>query len=177
MNTLFNANFTASSAYNSIWTAQGSSTCSSQAILIDTGRMLDQANYPNRTQWTQAAMLWNILTTQDVDSAHNMKTFVQGLPWEKLNAADGPTTADSSFGITISGYTYNFASQSLTAPPASFVTLGQPTNEQISRVNAATSTILDRMYAFAQGTSFPISESGNALMIPLQHQRSSVKTL
>ncbi|KAF8974019.1 hypothetical protein BDZ97DRAFT_1648312 [Flammula alnicola] len=156
VNQEFSTNITSSSAYSSIWMMQGSPTtgsCASQALLVDVGSGLDQKTYPNRTQWTQAALLWNAVQTQDMNSAQKMKNFVQALPWKNIAGADGPVEADSAFSTTISGFTYNFASQSLTEPPASFVTLGQPTNAQIAKVSAGTQATLDRMYSYAQASA------------------------
>lgn len=128
------------------------SNCASQALLVDVGNGISHATYPNRTQWAQAAMLWNALQTQDTVASQNMKKFVQSLPWSQLNSADGPVnTASSTFSTTIAGFSYNFASQTITEPPASFVTLGQPTNAQISQVSTNALSTLNRMYTYAQG--------------------------
>lgn len=135
---------------------QGSPTgsnCASQVLFLDVGKNIDETSYPNRTQWAQAALLWNALQTQDVNSTQSMQRFVQNLPWKTLGGADGPVNGEPSFVATISGFSYNFASQTVSQPPASFITLGQPTNAQIARVDSGAQATLDRMYSFAQGVS------------------------
>ncbi|KAF8912758.1 hypothetical protein CPB84DRAFT_1670754 [Gymnopilus junonius] len=157
VNQQFSANFSTSSAYLDIWILEGSpatSNCASQALLIDIGNGINHTTYPNRTQWVQAAMLWNALQTQDTIASQSMKNFVQSLPWSQLNTADGPVnTSSSAFSTTIAGFSYNFASQTVTAPFASFVTLGQPTNAQIAQVSTNALSTLNRMYAYAQSSS------------------------
>lgn len=136
---------------------QGSPTgsnCASQALFLDVGTSIDETSYPNRTRWAQAALLWNALQTQDVDSLQRMQQFVKNLPWKTLGGADGPVNGgEPSFVTTISGFDYNFASQTVSQPPASFITLGQPSNAQIARVSSGAQATLDRMYSFAQGVS------------------------
>ena len=135
---------------------QGSPTggnCASQALFLDVGNNIDEISYPNRTQWAQAALLWNVLQTQDIDSLQKMQRFVQNLPWKTLGGADGPVNEELPFVTTISGFSYNFASQTVSQPAASFITLGQPANAQIARVNSGAQATLDRMYSFAQGGS------------------------
>ncbi|KDR85092.1 hypothetical protein GALMADRAFT_218172 [Galerina marginata CBS 339.88] len=157
VNQQFEANISTVSAYTDIWAMQGSPTtsnCASQALLVDIGSGIDQTTYSNRTKWAQAALLWNAVQTQDTISSQKMKKFVQSLPWETLNGADGPVTnTQGTFTTIISGYSYNFASQTVTQPPMSFVTLGQPTIAQISRVSTLAQSALDRMYTFAQASA------------------------
>jgi hypothetical protein len=156
VNREFNMDFTPSSAYTSIWMMQGSPTgrnCASQALILDVGNSIDRISYPNRTQWTQAALLWDALQAQDTDSSQKMQRFVQNLPWKTLGGSDGPVNGESSFATTISGFSYNFASQTVSQPPASFITLGQPSNAQIARASSGAQATLDRMYSFAQGVS------------------------
>jgi hypothetical protein len=132
--------------------SQGSS-CASQALLLDAGNSLDQSTFPNRTQWTQAALLWNALQTQDSVAALDLQKFVQGLPWKLLKGPDGPVSDAhlTGFSITASGYTFNFASQTVSQPTGSFVTLGQPPSSQIQKVGQNALAALDRMYTYAQG--------------------------
>ncbi|KAJ3514374.1 hypothetical protein NLJ89_g2411 [Agrocybe chaxingu] len=162
VNQLFKANLTAASTYSNLWLMQGSPTtmnCASQALLIDVGSGLDPATFPNRTQWAQAALLWNSVQTQDTASAQKMLQSVQSLPWQSISSSDGPVAEQASFDITSSGFTYNFASQTVVQPPASFITLGQPTNAQIARVSSGAQLTLDRMYAFAQASSIQRSSA------------------
>lgn len=160
VNQNFVTNISLTSAYNSLWIMQGNSAttnCVSQALLIDIGNGNDQQLYPNRTQWAQTALLWNAIQTQDINAAGQLQQFVQHIPWTSLGTTDGPLSTASSepkFSTTIAGFTFNFASQMVTEPSASFVTLGQPTNAQISRVSSQGQTTLNRMYAFAQGMFF-----------------------
>lgn len=134
---------------------QGSTTtsnCASQALLVDVGKGLDQTRFPNRTQWARAALMWNAVQTQDMDSAQKMTQYVQSRPWNDISSDDGPiTNSGSTFSSTLSGYNYDFAAQTVTQPSGSFATLGQPTNAQISRVSSTAQSALDRMYSFAQG--------------------------
>ncbi|KAF8168004.1 hypothetical protein B0H34DRAFT_41501 [Crassisporium funariophilum] len=157
VNQQFTTNITSTSAYNNIWMMQGSPTgvnCASQALLVDVGNKLQQQAFPNRTQWAQAAMLWNAIQTQDMDASESMQQFVQNVPWEKLNDMDGPVSnQEAAFSTTVSGFTFNLASQTVTQPSASFVTLGQPSNAQIARVSSEAQTTLDRMYSFAQASA------------------------
>jgi hypothetical protein len=160
INQNFATNISLTSAYNSLWIMQGSPTtsnCASQALLADIGDGNNENLYPNHTQWAQTALLWNAIQTEDVDAAGQLQQFVQKIPWTSLGT-DGPvsTVVDSEqgFSTTVAGFIFNFASQTVTPPSASFVTLGQPTNAQISRVSSQTQSTLDRMYAFAQGMSF-----------------------
>ena len=160
VNQNFATNISLTSAYNSLWIMQGSpttSTCASQALLADIGNGNDENLYPNHTQWAQTALLWNAIQTEDVDAARQLQEFVQKIPWTSLGT-DGPVSivasSERGFSTTVAGFIFNFASQTVTPPSASFVTLGQPTNAQISRVSSQTQSTLDRMYAFAQGMSF-----------------------
>ena len=167
VNQNFATNISLTSAYNSLWVMQGSpmrSDCASQALLVDIGNGNDENLYPNHTQWAQTALLWNAIQTEDLGAAGQLQRFVQKIPWTSLGTTDGPvsTVADSEpgFSTTVAGFIFNFASQTVTPPSASFVTLGQPTNAQISRVSSQTQSTLDRMYAFAQGmSSFAVPQS------------------
>ena len=156
MDSLFKANYTAALAYSSFWLMEGGSqgnNCMAQAVILDVGNNLDQASFPNRTRWVQTAVLWNALKTQDLVAALQLQKFVQSLPWIALNTSDGPVnTAESAvFSITVSGYTFNFASQTVTQPPGTFVTLAHPSDSQIQKVSPVALAALDRMYTYAQG--------------------------
>lgn len=131
------------------------SNCGAQAVILDVGNNLDQSNFPNRTQWARTALLWNALKTQDLAAALQLQKFAQSLPWSTLTGSDGPVNnvESASFSITVSGYTFNFASQTVTLPPGTFVTLGQPSDTEIQKVSSTAMAALDRMYTFAQGMS------------------------
>jgi len=158
VDSIFKTNYTTALAYSSFWLLEGGSqgnNCTPQAVILDVGDSLDQVNFPNRTQWTQTALLWNALKTQDLVAALQLQRFVQNLPWNKLGASDGPVNNIESavFSITVSGYTFNFASQTVTQPPVSFATLFHPSDAQIQKINPTALAALDRMYTYAQGMS------------------------
>ncbi len=75
---------TATLAYSSIWickVARRQGVGNSQAVLLDVGTVLSQESNANRTQWTQAALLWNAIQTQDLTSAQTLQNSVKALPW------------------------------------------------------------------------------------------------
>jgi len=151
MNRLFGTEFSTNDVYLWIWTVQGTITaknCAAQAILVDVGAVAALANFPNRTQWAQSALLW------DLQSLNNsgLQDFVVNAPWTTLTV-DGPVnvTNGSSFSTIAAGYQFDFAAQTITVPSVSFVTDGAPTSAQAAEV---TSTVpLDRMYSFASAAS------------------------
>ncbi|KIY47058.1 hypothetical protein FISHEDRAFT_66228 [Fistulina hepatica ATCC 64428] len=151
VNELFNANFSNSSVYESIWLVQGSSSdgvCTEQALAVDVAKGLDVTTAPNRTTWAQAAILWNLVLA--LDSSNKLKSFVNSAPWSSLDSTDGPTTDETgSFSITENGYTFDFAAQNVTAPNVSFATNGQPTSSQIEQADDVATAALDRMYSYA----------------------------
>jgi len=156
MNSQFNINITATYAYTSIWMLQGNPTtsnCAAQALLLDTGKDLDAQTYPKRAQWARGVLLWNVLQTQDVNTVEKLQTFVQKLPWKSLERQDTPIN-HADFSITIAGYVYDFAAQTAIQPTASFTVQGQPTEDQLSRVNGDARAALDRIYTNGQGTPF-----------------------
>ncbi|KAF9472250.1 hypothetical protein BDN70DRAFT_818910 [Pholiota conissans] len=156
VNRAFSVNISSAAAYSSIWLMQGSPStrsCTDQALLIDLGKNLDPASFPNRVEWAQAALLWNAIQTQDINSVQQLQLRVQTLPWSIIGSTDGPVSPAATFAITSSGFTYNFASQTLSQASASFVTLGRPSTAQISQVNSAGTAALDRMYSYAQASA------------------------
>lgn len=157
LNDAFSINMTANSVYNNIWLAQGSTTgsnCASQSLLVDVGKDLDPQTFPNRTRWAQTSLLWNVVQSQDLQASTELRTFVQNAPWQLLQASDGPRSINSSdFTTTVSGFTFNFATQTVSQPPVSFITQGQPTNAQVAQVGSVAGSALDRMYSFALGKS------------------------
>ncbi|KAJ7706077.1 hypothetical protein B0H17DRAFT_1035535 [Mycena rosella] len=152
MNQLFGSTFSTHDVYVWIWTTQGTVTaknCAAQAILVDVGEAVALTNFPNRTQWTQSALLW------DLQSLNNtgLRDFAINAPWTTLTV-DGPVdlgSAASSFSTVASGYQFNFAAQILSAPPVSFAADGAPTSAQAAQV--ASTVPLDRMYGFAAAAS------------------------
>lgn len=155
MNQLFDTNYTANSVYNSIWYAQGSpagSTCASQSGLVDVASGISSVNSPNRTQWAQSALLWNVVQSQDVTATAALRSFVVSAPWSTLGDVDGPVSnPPASFSTSASGFNFDFAAQTITQPSVAFVSNGQPTNAQISRVGDTARNALDRMYSYALG--------------------------
>ncbi len=155
MNTLFSTNYSLAGVYNSIWIAKGSPVgrdCSSQSNLVDVGAAISSDNSPNRTTWAQAALLWDLVQSQDSDAVQTLKSFVADAPWSNVEHTDGPVPDDDgSFSVSASGFIFNFANQSVGQDPVSFAVNGQPSQEQIGRVGDVALPSLDRMYAFALG--------------------------
>jgi hypothetical protein len=155
LNTIFSANYTSNSLANAVWEAQGappSHQCAYQALLIDVAPALDSSKEPNRTQWAQSAMLWNLAQSQDMSALSDMRQFVSGAPWSSLGETDGPIADSSSkFSVSESGFIFDFAAQTVTQPNVSFVSNGAPTSAQIAQVGITASAALDRMYSFALG--------------------------
>lgn len=152
VNNLFTTNYSDNAVYVAIWTAQGSvpdSNCASQSLLIDVAPGLLAADYPNRTAWAQAALLWNLVQSQDTNSS--LQNFVINAPWSKLDS-DGPVDDPLlTYSTSASGFTFDFASQTVTQQSVSFVSNGQPSSVQNSRVGATAHNTLDRMYSYALG--------------------------
>lgn len=157
MNEAFATNVTESAMSMALFQAIGApvGSCARQALLIDVAPGLDPAVSPNRAAWTQAALLWNVAMSQDSESAKQLQDWVRGRDWSSLDASDAPVELDEpAFWIaTASGYTFNFAAQTVTPPSASFVEDGQPTREQINDVESTATGVLDRMYAYAKASS------------------------
>lgn len=97
LNTLFNATFTPATPSTAIWKVQGTSSgnCAAQADLVDVSPALNSATSPNRTTWAQAALLWNVVMTEDLDGASGLQDFVLNAGWTSLSPPDGrPTLVD-----------------------------------------------------------------------------------
>ncbi|KAJ7487704.1 hypothetical protein B0H11DRAFT_1107344 [Mycena galericulata] len=151
MNRLFGTKFSANEVYLWIWMVQGTITaknCAAQATLVDVGASVALANFPNRTEWAQSALLW------DMQSLNNsgLQNFVVNAPWTTLTV-DGPVnvTNASLFSTVSFGYQFDFAAQSITVPSTSFAIDGAPTSAQAAEV--ASTAPLDRMYSFAAAAS------------------------
>ncbi|THH34033.1 hypothetical protein EUX98_g183 [Antrodiella citrinella] len=144
--------FTTASLAQAIWLAQGDpgNSCANQARLVDVAPGLDVATSPNRTQWGQAALLWDLVESNNLPDVSTLQKFVVSAPWSKLGSPDGATPDTSSkFTTTVSGWVFNFAAQTVTAPPQTFVNIGQPSSAQIAKVDDTARAALDRMYTFA----------------------------
>jgi len=179
---LFTTNITAQSMAIVLWDAQGTpigQSCGSQVGLIDVGSVLDSNVSPNRTQWAEAALLWFLFQSGDIHATQDLQSSVEKLPFQSLQGNDGPETDPSNkFNISISGFTFNFAAQTVTPLSLTFQNDGSPSSAQLGEVNSAVKSSLDRMYTFASGTSFlPWTFNLWAHTPPLQHHRLNVKLL
>ncbi|ESK98295.1 hypothetical protein Moror_45 [Moniliophthora roreri MCA 2997] len=155
MNKLFGTNYTQSTTYTSIWFAQSSpsqSDCTSQALLIDVAPGLLNADHPNRTQWARSALLWNLVKSQDTDAIDTMKSFISKAPWSTVSGDGVVEDKSNAFSVTASGFTFNFASQSVTPPSITFQ-IGQPNEAQTRKVGSTALVALNRMYSFAHASS------------------------
>ncbi|KAI0348514.1 hypothetical protein BDW22DRAFT_96751 [Trametopsis cervina] len=156
MNKAFSSNFTPAVVSDAIWEVQGgavnSNNCANQVSLIDVAPALEPSAL-NRTQWAQSALLWNLVASENITVNHAMQNFIQKANWASL-PSDGPAPDTAAlFSFHASGYNFNFATQTLSALPASFIGNGQPSTEQAGRVNDVAHGALDRMYQFAVASS------------------------
>jgi hypothetical protein len=137
-----------------MWQAQGApvgATCNSQVNVVDVPSSLHA--FPNRTVWVRTALLWDLVESQDTASFAKMQSFVANAPWKDLQA-DGPTTsAGSTFQLTMSGFVFDFAAQTVTQPNVSFTSDGGPSADQASRVPSDVLPVLNRAYTYAAGES------------------------
>jgi len=168
VNRYFSANFTNNSVYDKLRLLQGSvsADCATQSVLVDVP--LINETLSNMTHWAQAALLWNLVESQDINATRTLQQFIQDAPWDYASDA-------STFLTTVSGYTFNFVAQQVTQPNVSFVAVGQPTAAQLSRVGPTASSALDRMYSYAQGGSFlrrVFSSSHDTIAASTQHQKA-----
>ncbi|KAI0788544.1 hypothetical protein C8Q75DRAFT_719680 [Abortiporus biennis] len=154
LNAAFNASFNPDSLGTSIWQAQGSppgDSCAAQASLVDVAPTLDVTQSPSRVQWTQAALLWNLAQSQSLSDTSKLQKFVLAADWKSLSAMDGPTSeGGDNFATQVSGFIFDFAAQTVVAPSITFISDGQPSQEQVGKVNSATQVVLDRLYTTAQ---------------------------
>ncbi|KAL0579097.1 hypothetical protein V5O48_002880 [Marasmius crinis-equi] len=156
MNAAFNTNYTLSSAYNSLWqahTVTSDSDCVSQALLIDAAPGLKFADSPNRTGWARSALLWNLLQSQDTKAIQTMQDAIKQAPWSSIKSDGVAEDKDNKFSTTASGFTFNFATQTVSQPGVTFLSNGQPISTQISKVSGAALDALNRMYSFAFASS------------------------
>jgi len=152
VNTLFSTSYTPVSLSRAVWLAQGDpgNSCANQARLVDVAPGLNVNTSPNRTQWAQAALLWDLVESTNLADVSTLRKFVLSAPWRKLSSPDGAVPdPSSSFTTTISGYIFNFAAQTVTPPSQTFVNAGQPSHAQIAKVDDTARAALDRMYTFA----------------------------
>ena len=154
VNSIFAANFTASQLSDAVTSVVGSptsGTCASQALLVDVEPGLDSASSPNRTLWAQSAILWNLGMSQDISATDTLQKFVSTAPWSTLSTPDGVTSdTNSKFAVEASGFTFDFAAQTVTPLSASFEN-SSPPSAQLSEVPDNLISTLDRMYSFGIG--------------------------
>ena len=155
VNNQFNANFTPASVANAMSSSQVtslSSDCAAQAQVVDVSPALNPQTAPNRTTWAQSALLWSFVLSQNTSSVASLRSFATKANWKGL-PEDGPVTDQSSkFSTTQLGYVFDFAAQTISEPPVSFISDGQPSSSQLAEVSSTARTSLDRMYTFASGT-------------------------
>ena len=167
LNTFFSANYTPDTLSDAVWQVQGAPSnhqCNNQALLVDVAPALDSSKFPNRTQWTQSAMLWNLVQSQNMSALLDMQKFVSDAPWSSFGETDGPVPNTSSkLSLLESGFIFDFAEQTVTQPSVSFVSDGAPTSAQIAQVGSTALSVLDRMYSFALGKICVVCNSACAL--------------
>ena len=77
-----------------------------------------------------------------------------GADWKSLGTSDGPTTnSGSKFTTQVSGFSFDFAAQTVEVPPVTFKSEGQPTARQLDQTSDTAENVLNRMYSFALGKS------------------------
>ncbi|KAF8484225.1 hypothetical protein JB92DRAFT_2837048 [Gautieria morchelliformis] len=154
---LFAANITSAGLALVLYASQGTPitpNCVTQANFVDVGSVLDASRSPNRTQWAQAALLWTLFQTGDGDATRSLQSAVTSLPFGSLHNTDGiESDPTGKFTVSSSGYTYNFANQTVSAPSLTFDVDASPSSLQVSRLNSAAEGSLDRMYSFASASS------------------------
>ncbi|EEB94380.1 hypothetical protein MPER_06817, partial [Moniliophthora perniciosa FA553] len=126
------------------------------ALLIDVAPGLLNADHPNRTQWARSALLWNLVESQDTDAIDAMKSFISEAPWSTVSGDGVVEDKTDAFSLTTSGFTFNFATQSVIPPSITFQTIGQPNEAQIRKVGSTALVALNRMYSFAHATAFSL---------------------
>lgn len=156
VNQFFSANFTPSGLSDAVVSAVGppiDGLCREQVALIDVEPGINSAAAPNRTAWAQAAMLWNLGLSEDASAARDLQEFVSSAPWNTLSAIDGPVEdSNGAFVKDVSGFSFDFAAQSVTPLSASFKQ-SSPSSEQLAEVSDTTEKALDRMYTYAIASS------------------------
>ncbi|KAF7310988.1 hypothetical protein HMN09_00642100 [Mycena chlorophos] len=192
MNKLLGTNYTTHDVYLWIWTVQGTittSTCASQAVLVDVGAVSSLTNFPNRTLWAQSALLWDLQSLNNTALRH----FILDAPWDLLTV-DGPVHESNAslFSTTASGYNFDFAAQTLSVPSVSFASDGAPTSAQAAEVsNTAPLDPSSTQYAGLlqaywvtnlQRTSSTLSTfmkllASAPIMVPFNVETSSVRAL
>ncbi|KAJ8084115.1 hypothetical protein PM082_002882 [Marasmius tenuissimus] len=156
MNMAFNTSYTLSSAYSVLWQIHAVSSdnnCVSQALLIDAAPGVKYADSPRRTEWTRSALLWNLLKSQDTDAVKSMRDGISKAPWSSIAVDGAVEDKENKFAVTASGYTFNFASQTVSPTSVTYFNNGQPVDTQFRRVGGSALDALNRMYSYAFSSS------------------------
>ena len=158
VNAIFTTNFTPTTVSSAIFNAQGNSadgTCTQQAVLIDTAPGLDSDVSPSRTKWARAALLWNLVLSEDTRATNALQTFILRTDWSVLTPQDGVAEDNSGRFRTIqSGYLFDFAAQTVNAINKTFTDNGRITEVQAARVSYVSGNALNRMFSIASCTCF-----------------------
>ncbi|KIJ38450.1 hypothetical protein M422DRAFT_143499, partial [Sphaerobolus stellatus SS14] len=117
--------------------------------LIDIGSVLNAQKFPNRTEWTQAALVWNLFESGDINGTTAFRDDIKAMPFDTLTNDGIVQDPSNRFTVTSAGYIYDFALQTVTPPSITFKGNANPSEQQLSELNGISSTILDRMYSFA----------------------------
>lgn len=177
MNTVFNVNFTSSNISLILWDLLGDplNDCSKQALLIDVAPGLAVASSPNRTEFSRAAILYNLLETESLNTTARMRSFIANANFSKLATQDRPVgDSEAAVGLTFSagGFLYNFASMTFSPPSISWKDNSQATDDQINRVGPVVNSVLDRMYSFAAGAFIRLDFRYTTHTLPQPHRVS-----
>jgi hypothetical protein len=156
VNAIFAANFTPNVVASALFNAQGAvvdGKCNAQAALIDTTPGLTRKASPNRARWAQAALLWNLVLSEDVGATIALQNFIVKADWSKLIPSDGVTQDDSGrFRTVQSGYMFDFAAQSISPINKTFTDNGRVSEAQAARVPYVSGNVLNRMFSIATCT-------------------------
>ena len=155
VNDRFSSSFTPEQISDAVVDVVGESDgtdCSKQVLLIDVEPGLDSAAASNRTKVAQEAIFWNLILSEDVNATSHLRGFVANTaPWGSLSTSDGPVTgAPSGFVFNASGFSFDFAAQTVSPYNASF-TDSSPSQQQLSELSQTAEAALNRMFSFAIG--------------------------
>ncbi|KAJ8521446.1 hypothetical protein ONZ45_g1857 [Pleurotus djamor] len=154
LNENFKTNYTSRSLALSLFYALGSpsngANCANQALQVDVAFSIPSTQ-ATRASWAQAALLWNLVESGDVEGNNRLRDFAVKAPWKELDSGGSDTSA---FTIASSGFLFDFAEQ--TAAPQKTLSFDDSTSlssTQKSRVGGVAQNALGRMYTFASASS------------------------
>jgi hypothetical protein len=127
--------------------------CSAQVLVVDVGQSIDVARTPQRGQWAQSALLYNVYMSQDLNGTAAMKNYISSLDFSSFSS-DGPVSLSSNASTYVyhgAGYDFDFAQLTITSLPVSWRTDANPPATQIAEVAPVAESVLNRMYTFASG--------------------------